>query len=81
MIGRVLSELKGGRKYGHWIWFIFPQLKGGNSLIPESQISDSSFSPTGRKRVVIAFRSTFMPLPAELPAVPERVPEWNQDRS
>jgi uncharacterized protein (DUF1810 family) len=24
----VLSELKQGRKYGHWIWFIFPQLKG-----------------------------------------------------
>src|SRR5437879_6461964 len=24
----VVSELKQGRKYGHWIWFIFPQLKG-----------------------------------------------------
>ena len=24
----VLSELKQGRKHGHWIWFIFPQLKG-----------------------------------------------------
>jgi len=24
----VLSELKRGRKHGHWIWFIFPQLKG-----------------------------------------------------
>ena len=24
----VLAELKRGRKYGHWIWFIFPQLKG-----------------------------------------------------
>lgn len=24
----VLFELKCGRKYGHWIWFIFPQLKG-----------------------------------------------------
>ncbi len=24
----VLSELKQGRKRGHWIWFIFPQLKG-----------------------------------------------------
>jgi uncharacterized protein (DUF1810 family) len=24
----VLTELKHGRKYGHWIWFIFPQLKG-----------------------------------------------------
>jgi uncharacterized protein (DUF1810 family) len=24
----VLTELNRGRKYGHWIWFIFPQLKG-----------------------------------------------------
>jgi uncharacterized protein (DUF1810 family) len=22
------SELEGGRKVGHWIWFIFPQIKG-----------------------------------------------------
>ena len=28
VIDSVLSELKRGRKYGHWIWFIFPQLKG-----------------------------------------------------
>jgi uncharacterized protein (DUF1810 family) len=25
---RVLAELKQGCKRGHWIWFIFPQLKG-----------------------------------------------------
>jgi uncharacterized protein (DUF1810 family) len=24
----VLAELRAGRKHGHWIWFIFPQLKG-----------------------------------------------------
>jgi uncharacterized protein (DUF1810 family) len=24
----VIAELKHGRKRGHWIWFIFPQLKG-----------------------------------------------------
>lgn len=23
-----LSEIKAGRKRGHWIWYIFPQLKG-----------------------------------------------------
>lgn len=28
VIQDVLAELKQGRKYGHWIWFIFPQLKG-----------------------------------------------------
>ena len=28
----VLSELRGGRKRSHWMWFIFPQLAGlGNS--------------------------------------------------
>lgn len=25
---RVLAELRDGRKRGHWIWFIFPQLRG-----------------------------------------------------
>jgi uncharacterized protein (DUF1810 family) len=25
---RVLAELRGGLKTGHWIWFIFPQLAG-----------------------------------------------------
>ena len=24
----VLAELRGGRKSGHWIWFIFPQITG-----------------------------------------------------
>lgn len=28
VIDGVLAELRQGRKYGHWIWFIFPQLKG-----------------------------------------------------
>ena len=25
---QVLAELSAGRKCGHWIWFIFPQMKG-----------------------------------------------------
>jgi uncharacterized protein (DUF1810 family) len=24
----VLKELRSGRKVGHWMWFIFPQMKG-----------------------------------------------------
>lgn len=28
IIDSVIAELKQGRKHGHWIWFIFPQLKG-----------------------------------------------------
>lgn len=26
--GRALSELCRGRKQGHWIWFVFPQIQG-----------------------------------------------------
>jgi uncharacterized protein (DUF1810 family) len=26
--GQVVSELKGGKKRGHWMWFVFPQLRG-----------------------------------------------------
>lgn len=28
VIDSVITELKQGRKHGHWIWFIFPQIKG-----------------------------------------------------
>ena len=28
VIASVIAELKEGRKRGHWIWFIFPQLRG-----------------------------------------------------
>jgi uncharacterized protein (DUF1810 family) len=26
--GRILGELRSGRKQSHWMWFVFPQLKG-----------------------------------------------------
>jgi uncharacterized protein (DUF1810 family) len=33
---RVLTELRAGRKSSHWMWFIFPQLKGlGHSATAE----------------------------------------------
>ena len=28
VIDRVRSELKAGVKQGHWMWFVFPQIKG-----------------------------------------------------
>jgi uncharacterized protein (DUF1810 family) len=32
----VLSELRAGRKWTHWMWFVFPQLRGlGHSSIAE----------------------------------------------
>ena len=34
--GQVLAELKAGRKESHWMWFIFPQMKGlGSSAMSE----------------------------------------------
>lgn len=34
--GQVCRELRQGRKQGHWIWFIFPQLKGlGHSFMAD----------------------------------------------
>jgi uncharacterized protein (DUF1810 family) len=33
---QVCSELREGRKQGHWMWFIFPQIKGlGHSSVAE----------------------------------------------
>jgi uncharacterized protein (DUF1810 family) len=35
-IDQVLAELRTGRKRGHWMWFVFPQLKGlGHSGMAE----------------------------------------------
>jgi uncharacterized protein (DUF1810 family) len=28
MYDQILTELRAGKKEGHWIWFIFPQLRG-----------------------------------------------------
>jgi len=28
VIGRVLEELRAGRKASHWMWFVFPQIRG-----------------------------------------------------
>jgi uncharacterized protein (DUF1810 family) len=41
---RVLSELRGGRKKSHWMWFVFPQIKG----LGWSELS-IKFAISGRK--------------------------------
>ncbi|PSH66798.1 DUF1810 domain-containing protein [Phyllobacterium brassicacearum] len=36
VFGDVLRELQGGRKQSHWMWFVFPQLRGlGHSALAE----------------------------------------------
>lgn len=37
VFGRVISELRLARKTGHWMWFVFPQIKGlGHSPMAET---------------------------------------------
>ncbi len=34
--GQALAEIRAGRKRSHWIWFVFPQVRGlGHSLMAE----------------------------------------------
>jgi uncharacterized protein (DUF1810 family) len=40
--GQVCDELRSGRKHSHWMWFIFPQIKGLGS------------SPTAQKYAIAA---------------------------
>jgi uncharacterized protein (DUF1810 family) len=36
VIAAVRAELRGGRKQSHWMWFVFPQLRGlGNSSMAQ----------------------------------------------
>jgi uncharacterized protein (DUF1810 family) len=41
---RVLSELRGGRKKSHWMWFVFPQIEG----LGRSELS-VKFAISGRR--------------------------------
>ena len=43
---KALEEVQNGRKTGHWIWFIFPQMRGFGS----SSILTSTASPVLMKR-------------------------------
>jgi uncharacterized protein (DUF1810 family) len=40
--GDVCAELRNGRKEGHWIWFIFPQLRGLGSSATAAAFGISS---------------------------------------
>ncbi len=49
----VLGELRAGRKSSHWIWFIFPQIKGlGHSGAPRPYPSSVADYCGGRAAVV-----------------------------
>jgi uncharacterized protein (DUF1810 family) len=42
VIDRVTAELRAGRKEGHWIWYVFPQLKGLGQSSMSSKFGISS---------------------------------------
>ena len=39
---RVLADLRGGRKASHWMWFIFPQIKGLGSSTMANEFAIAS---------------------------------------
>ena len=39
---RVLAELRRGRKTGHWMWFVFPQIAGLGSSAMSQKFAISS---------------------------------------
>jgi uncharacterized protein (DUF1810 family) len=42
VFGRVLAELRAGRKQSHWMWFIFPQIRGLGASPMASRFAISS---------------------------------------
>ncbi|MEE6177402.1 DUF1810 domain-containing protein [Mycobacterium sp. 050134] len=44
---RVVEELRAGRKRGHWMWFVFPQLRGLGSSPTAERYGISSLDEAG----------------------------------
>lgn len=44
---RALAELRAGRKQGHWIWFVFPQIEGLGSSETARLYAISSLAEAG----------------------------------
>ena len=60
VFAQVLGELRRGRKTGHWMWFVFPQIKGlGHSrLAAEFAISSRQEAEAYLKHPVLGSRLT-----------------------
>lgn len=71
---RVLAELKAGQKRSHWMWYIFPQVKGlGRSLTSQPVVADGSPATT-----VGVFRKRNSAQPAPPDAHDQVMPEFGQ---
>jgi uncharacterized protein (DUF1810 family) len=44
VIDRVYSELRGGQKRSHWMWFVFPQISGLGSSMTAQKFAISSLA-------------------------------------
>jgi uncharacterized protein (DUF1810 family) len=44
VFGRVCSELRNGRKQSHWMWFVFPQIRGLGSSAMAARFAISSLA-------------------------------------
>jgi uncharacterized protein (DUF1810 family) len=40
--GAAIEELRGGRKRSHWMWFVFPQIRGLGSSLTSQRFAISS---------------------------------------
>lgn len=59
---QALDELRRGRKRGHWMWFVFPQLTGPGrarrpATIPFQQVLDRWFGGDGAHRTDSALQA------------------------
>jgi uncharacterized protein (DUF1810 family) len=72
-----LAELRSGRKTGHWIWYIFPQIGGlGHSAMSQyyalrdaSEACDYLRDPLLRKRLLLAAEAVATQLASGTPLV------------
>ena len=48
-----LAELEAGRKRTHWMWFVFPQLRGLGSSAMADRYGIDSFLPTDRRNATV----------------------------
>jgi uncharacterized protein (DUF1810 family) len=70
-----LAELRSGRKYGHWIWYVFPQLSGlGRSTTSQAfglqgsaEAADYLRDPVLRARLITITRTVDEQLSTGIP--------------
>jgi uncharacterized protein DUF1810 len=52
----VLTELKQGKKISHWMWYIFPQIEGNNSIFERVLTKYYGGKPDDKKSIPLPSR-------------------------